>query len=83
MAHAIERWRSRSGPSIGRWLEIVGQFEALCALAAFAHANPADPFPDIDEAGPIYDAAGLGHPLLPGGAGVRNDLEPRRGRPAS
>ena len=74
MAHAIERWRSRSGPSIGRWLEIVGQFEALCALAAFAHANPTDPFPEIDDGGPIYDAEGLGHPLLPGGPGVRNDL---------
>ena len=75
MAHAIERWRSHSGPSIGRWLDIVGQFEALCALAAFAHANPANPFPEIVEAGPIYEAEGLGHPLRPGGPGVRNDLK--------
>ena len=75
MAHAVERWRSHSGPSIGRWLDIVGQFEALCALAAFAHANPANPFPEIVEAGPVYDAEGLGHPLRPGGPGVRNDLK--------
>ena len=75
MAYVIERWRSRSGPSIGRWLTIVGQFEAFCALAAFAHANPADPFPEIEDVGPIYDAVGLGHPLMPGGAGVRNDLD--------
>src|SRR5262245_10324221 len=33
LAHAIEAWRARSGTSIGRWLSIVGEFEALCALA--------------------------------------------------
>ena len=75
MAHAVERWRSHSGPSIGRWLDVVGQFEALCALAAFAHANPANPFPEIVDVGPVYDAEGLGHPLRPGGPGVRNDLK--------
>ena len=26
-------WRRTSGPRIARWLEIVGQFEALCAFA--------------------------------------------------
>ena len=47
VAFAIEAWRRASGPRIARWLEIVGQFEALCALAGFAYENPDDPFPEI------------------------------------
>src|SRR5205085_2886934 len=47
MAHAIEAWRARSGPRIAAWLEVVGQFEALCALASYGYENPADPFPEV------------------------------------
>ena len=47
MAYAVERWRAHSGPAIASWLAAVGQFEALCALAAYAFENPDDPFPEI------------------------------------
>ena len=39
-------WRGRSGPAIRRWLAIVGQFEALCSLAAYSFERPDDPFPE-------------------------------------
>ena len=26
MLDAIEKWRATSGPCVGRWLEVVGQF---------------------------------------------------------
>jgi hypothetical protein len=74
MAYAVEGWRARSGPHIASWLDAVGQFEALCALAAYAYENPDDPFPEIVEAGPCYEGEGLGHPLLPAERFVRNDL---------
>jgi hypothetical protein len=74
-AHAIEKWRARSGPHIGRWLAIVGEFEALCALATYAYENPADPFPEIVDVGPVYRAESLGHPLLPRGKAVTNNVE--------
>jgi hypothetical protein len=74
MAHAIEAWRSVTGKAIGRWLACVGQLEALCALAAYAFENPDDPFPEIVENGPCYQGEGLGHPLLPHGKCVSNDL---------
>ncbi|MGH7225434.1 MAG: MutS-related protein, partial [Gemmataceae bacterium] len=75
MAHAIERWRAVAGPAIARWLAVVGQFEALCALAAYAYENPNDPFPEIVADGaPRYDGEHLGHPLLPASRCVRNDL---------
>jgi hypothetical protein len=74
IAFAIEAWRRRSGTRIARWLEIVGQFEALCALAGFAYENPDDPFPEIVTDGACYDGDGLGHPLIPEPMCVRNDL---------
>ena len=75
MAHAIESWRAIAGPAIARWLAVVGQFEALCALAAYAYENPDDPFPEIVPGGePCYEGEQLGHPLLPNARCVRNDL---------
>jgi hypothetical protein len=73
VAFAIENWRRAAGPAVRRWLTVVGEFEALCALAAYAFENPDDPFAEILEAGPCYEAEGLGHPLLPGRC-VPNDL---------
>ncbi len=75
MACAIERWRARSGPAIAGWLSAVGQFEALCALAAYAHENPADPFPEVVTGETCYEGEALGHPLLPKTRCVRNDLK--------
>jgi hypothetical protein len=74
MAYAIEAWRAKSGKAIARWLEVVGQFEALCALAAYGYENPADTFPEIVSGGACYHGEGLGHPLLPTDQCVRNDL---------
>lgn len=79
MAHAIESWRAIAGPAIARWLHVVGQFEALCALAAYAYENPDDPFPEIVTGTPCYDGEQLGHPLLPASYCVRNDLHLKDG----
>jgi DNA mismatch repair ATPase MutS len=50
--------------------------EALAALAALKFENPDWTFPlFLEEEGPVLRVRGLGHPLLPHGACVRNDLE--------
>ncbi len=74
LVHAIEMWRVRVGRHIPEWLEAVGEFEALSALAGHAYEHPNDPFPEILETGPCFEGEGLGHPLLPEQACVRNDL---------
>ena len=74
IAFALEKWRAVSGAAVARWLAVVGEFEALGAFAGFAYENPVDPFPEIVDAGPLFDGAGLGHPLLPKTRCVRNDL---------
>jgi hypothetical protein len=73
-AYAIERWRSRSGADVARWLEVVGELEALASLGGYAYERPDEPFAEISDDGPRLDAAGLGHPLLPRSGCVRNDL---------
>jgi hypothetical protein len=74
MALAFEKWRSRSGLALGRWLTAIGAMEALSALAGYAFENPADPFPEIVEGPATFDGRGLGHPLVPAERCVRNDV---------
>src|SRR5262249_22562289 len=71
---SIESWRARSGKAIASWLAAVGQFEALCALAAYGYEHPDDPFPEVADGPACYDGEALGHPLIPADRCVRNDL---------
>jgi hypothetical protein len=74
VAYALEGWRRRHGTSIAAWLEAAGEIDALGALAGYAWERPEDPLPEVVEGGPIYEGEGLGHPLLPEKACVRNDV---------
>lgn len=73
-ALAIERWRQMYGEVIERWLASIGEFEALASLGAYHYEHPDDPFPEIVDEGPVFDARLASHPLLPRGEAVRNDL---------
>jgi hypothetical protein len=75
-AFALEGWRKRSGPHLRDWVGALGEVEALLSLAAYAHENPADPFPELLDDGETacFEAEGIGHPLLPDEVCVRNDL---------
>ena len=70
---AIEMWRRRCGLRLAEWLETVGEIEALTALGSHAFENPDDSFPELVEAGPLFEGEGLGHPLLQSNRCVRND----------
>jgi len=72
---AIEAWRAEEGAAIGRWLGVVGQFEAIESLAGYAFENPGDVFAEVVAGGPIFEGEGIGHPLLPDSACVRNDIQ--------
>ena len=74
VALALEAWRARCGPALATWIDGVAELEALASLAAHAFEHPADPFPEIVEAGPRFEAEGLGHPLLLEERCVRNDV---------
>lgn len=70
-----ERWRVRHGAVVRRWIEAVGQIEALGSLARYSYEHPADPLPELLEGSPCFRAAGIGHPLMPAERCVRNDVE--------
>jgi DNA mismatch repair ATPase MutS len=59
---------------VARWIEVIGELEALAALAGYAYERPDEPFPEIVEQAPLLDAAALGHPLIPRERCVRNDI---------
>jgi len=74
LAFAMEAWRRRCGPAVGRWLDAVGELEALCALAGYAYEHPGDPFPEIAENETCFEGAELRHPLLPSARSVANSV---------
>ncbi len=74
LALAIDAWRRRYGPALAGWITAAARTEALSAIATYAFENPDDPFPDFVPDGPVFDAVGLGHPLLARDRCVANDV---------
>ncbi len=73
LAFVIEAWRDRTGRHVPEWLDAVGEFEALAALATFAYEHPDYAYPDVgDRHGGITGDA-VAHPLL-GSDAVANDV---------
>jgi hypothetical protein len=71
---ALERWQNGSGRRLRKWLEALGQIEALSSLAGAAYDNPEYTFPEFIEGPAQLSAAGLGHALLGPGVRVHNDV---------
>jgi hypothetical protein len=74
LAGAAQAWRRRHGASLERWLRTLGELEALQSLATYSFEHPNDPFPELVDGQPCFDANALGHPLIPEATCVRNDV---------
>ena len=74
LAVAINRWHRANGHAIADWLRIVGDVEALSALATYAYERPGDPFPEIVDVSPLFDGDAVAHPLIADAVSVPNDL---------
>jgi DNA mismatch repair ATPase MutS len=74
VAFAVDAWRARHGPALRRWIEAVGELEALASLAGQAYEHPADAWPELVEGPPRFVARAAGHPLLAEPRCVRNDV---------
>jgi hypothetical protein len=73
-AISIEQWRQQSGPAVGRWLNAVGELEALSSFASYAYEHPHDPFPELIDSNARFEATQMGHPLISEQRNVRADL---------
>ena len=77
---AVARWRNRYGRQVRAWLDAIAEFEALTSLSAYRYEHPDDAFPEIvategsSGSRALFDGVQLGHPLLPAGKMVRNDV---------
>jgi hypothetical protein len=72
----LEHWQLTAGRHARRWLEALAEFDALAALGGLCYENPDWAFPQIVETEtPTLEATGLGHPLLPDGVRVVNDVK--------
>jgi hypothetical protein len=74
-ALAAERWRSAHATAIPAWLGVLGEMESLVSLAQYSHEHPDDPFPEFVEGAASFQAADLGHPLIPAAVRVCNDVD--------
>jgi hypothetical protein len=75
VVHALERWQRRCGTHLREWFEILGEADAISAVATLAHDNPRWVFPAIAPDADRLVATGLGHPLIPDAHRVVNDVE--------
>jgi hypothetical protein len=73
-AFALESWRAENGEYLERWVEIIAEFEALCALSGYAYEHPADVFPELVTSETVLHVEQIAHPLLPSDRAVRNDV---------
>ena len=69
----VERWRGEVGPRMGEWFDSLHEIEALASLAGYAFETPEATFPRFCVE-PQFVAEGLGHPLVPRGRRVDNDV---------
>jgi len=75
--HVLQKllqWKKMHRHELMRWLEIVGEIEALNSLANFAYNNPTYAYPKINEAQDFQFTA-LGHPLIAAQKRVCNDID--------
>ncbi|MCA1560974.1 MAG: DNA mismatch repair protein [Acidobacteria bacterium] len=71
---ALERWRRAAGRHVREWLDALAELDGLSALGGARYDNPSWCVPQIVEA-PRFVATAMGHPLIPDGRRVPNDVE--------
>ena len=73
LTFVAERWQREFGPFLRKWLDALGEAEALASLATLAYEHPEYAFPDFELNSPLLEAVGIAHPLLSACA-VENDV---------
>ena len=74
-ARNVVRWMQRYSSKLDEWEAVLSRIDELCSLATFTFCNPGYTFPSIDRDGKIIiEAKQLGHPLIPAGKCVCNEV---------
>lgn len=72
---AIEAWKSNNQQNFEVAFDVLADFEALISLSALAINYPGWSFPEVvDDAGYVFVAEGLAHPLISADKRIDNDF---------
>lgn len=69
----LEKWKKNWGEDLGKWLNTIGEFEALSSLAVLCYENPSWAMPTFEENYLVIKGRNMAHPLV-GEKAVENDL---------
>lgn len=72
---ALQRWQRECGHHVRDWLRAAGELETLARFGGLAHDEPDWCFADVATTYSSLEAEALGHPLIPGGSRVCNDVQ--------
>jgi hypothetical protein len=73
LAVRMEQWRAQHAAALPAWIDAWSEFEALHAIATYAHEHPADVWPQFTTE-TSFKAQAIGHPLLLRESCVSNDV---------
>ena len=62
--YRLEQLKKEIAELLPRWLDAWYELEALNSLANFAWLNPRYAFPELVSNSTLFDARGIGHPLI-------------------
>lgn len=69
----IEQWKNNYKDDFNRWIDSIGELDALISLAQFAYNNPSYAYPEVVNDGFVMNGTGMGHPLIAEQVLVKND----------
>jgi hypothetical protein len=71
----IEKWQYEHNKDIEKWIEVIGEFDALISLSMFAFNNPEYIFPESQKSENfIFEIEDAGHPLIHKEKLIKNDF---------
>jgi hypothetical protein len=70
----LERWKLENKGLLPVWLKMIGTVDAYISLANLAANNPEFIYPEISDRAVIFNAKGMGHPLINADVRVCNDF---------
>jgi hypothetical protein len=71
----VEKWKTLNHSNVPGWFEAIATFDALTSLANFTYNQPMFVFPEPVNSDFVFKGENLGHPLIPVGSRVVNNLE--------
>jgi DNA mismatch repair ATPase MutS len=71
--YALDNWKSRHNQNVMQWFKTIGTFEALSSIANFAYNHPDFSTPILSDT-IEFDVQDIGHPLIPFGKRICNDI---------